>query len=90
MKNVIQRYRKRPVVIEASEPITESNIVDIADWCHGLVRTLEIQPPWTLGITVTTREGDLKADIGDRIIRGVQGEFYPIKPDIFDATYEPE
>jgi hypothetical protein len=40
------------------------------------------------GLIIHTLEGDMRADIGDWIIRGVKGEFYPCKPDIFDATYE--
>jgi hypothetical protein len=39
-------------------------------------------------LNITTLEGVMKAEIGDWIIKGVQGEFYPCKPDIFDATYE--
>jgi hypothetical protein len=84
---MIHRYRKRPIVIEASDPITAQNIKDIAVWCNGLIRDPELGLPW---ITIATLEGNLVGDVGDRIIRGVQGEFYPIKPSIFDATYEPE
>ncbi len=40
-------------------------------------------------LTIRTLEGVMRADIGDMIIRGVKGEFYPCKPDIFEATYEP-
>jgi hypothetical protein len=40
-------------------------------------------------MVIRTLEGDMKAGLGDWIIRGVQGEFYPCKPDIFEATYEP-
>jgi hypothetical protein len=40
-------------------------------------------------VTITTLEGVMRADPGDWIIRGVKGEFYPCKPDIFEATYEP-
>ncbi len=39
-------------------------------------------------LIIRTLEGDMKADIGDYIIKGVQGEFYPCKPGIFHATYE--
>ena len=39
-------------------------------------------------IAIDTLEGTMKASVGDWIIKGVQGEFYPCKPDIFDATYE--
>lgn len=39
-------------------------------------------------LVIRTLEGDMKADLGDFIIKGVNGEFYPCKPDIFEATYE--
>lgn len=42
------------------------------------------------GIAIVTLEGTMRADVGDWIIRGVQGELYPCKPDIFEATYEQE
>jgi hypothetical protein len=42
----------------------------------------------TYEIVIDTLEGQMKADIGDYIIKGVNGEFYPCKPDIFDKTYE--
>lgn len=41
------------------------------------------------GLEILTLEGKMTADVGDWIIRGVKGEFYPCKPDIFEATYEP-
>lgn len=73
-------YRKKPVVIEARqyEHHTQSN--DLALWCGG-----RIVPA---GIVIPTLEGDHLANVGDFIIRGVKGEFYPCKPDIFAATYE--
>ncbi|SUC37499.1 hypothetical protein [Prevotella pallens] len=40
------------------------------------------------GLRIQTLEGEMKADIGDYIIKGVNGEFYPCKPDIFEKTYE--
>jgi hypothetical protein len=40
-------------------------------------------------MTIRTLEGDMKVSLGDWVIRGVKGEFYPCKPDIFEATYEP-
>lgn len=42
-----------------------------------------------VGLVIPTLEGDHHASVGDWIIRGVKGEFYPCKPDIFAATYEP-
>ncbi|WP_258933231.1 hypothetical protein [Nesterenkonia pannonica] len=44
--------------------------------------------PATGQMLIATLEGEMRAGVGDWIIRGVQGEFYPIKPDIFEATYE--
>ena len=44
--------------------------------------------PATGDLMIRTLEGDMRATYGDYLIRGVQGEFYPCKPDIFDATYE--
>lgn len=51
-----------------------------------------LDPPTTYydgTLTIRTLEGDMTANKGDWIIKGVQGEFYPCKPDIFAATYEP-
>ncbi len=42
-----------------------------------------------LTLTIPTLEGDHRCDVGDWIIRGVKGEFYPVKPDIFAVTYDP-
>lgn len=77
------QYRKRPVVIEAirlDESLTEDEFVEFfgdADY--------EFDPE---SVVIHTLEGDMTAHIGDWIIKGVKGEFYPCKPDIFDATYE--
>ncbi len=79
------KYRKKPVVIEAVlNTGRSSDLTAIAEWTGGEVEC------WPDGeIYIETREGTMRADVGDWIIRGVQGEFYPCKPDIFDATYEP-
>ncbi len=50
---------------------------------------IEARGPITEEETVETLEGTLHASVGDYIITGVQGEIYPVKPDIFEATYEP-
>lgn len=82
------RYRKRPVVIEAWQ-ITFDNVHDVARWCGGTsLRDLGEGDPW-VGVRIHTLEGVMSADLGDYVIKGVQGEFYPCKPDIFTATYEP-
>lgn len=81
-----RRYRKKPVVVEAAGPITVDNVADIARWADADYWGPESPMP---AIFVETLEGEMRADLGDWIIRGVQGEFYPCKPDIFAATYEP-
>jgi hypothetical protein len=80
------RYRKKPVEIEAwlfdgswssAEPIVKQ--FEGASWSdHGKGE-----------MAIETLEGTMKAMPGDYIIKGVKGEFYPCKPDIFAATYEP-
>lgn len=79
------KYRKKPVVIEARQ-LNSANAADLAEWCGGQVSPAGI----TFGtcVFIDTPEGTMRADDGDWIIRGVQGEFYPCKPIIFEATYE--
>ena len=77
------KYRKKPVVIEAVQ-FTRSNHREILDFTKGTAASI----PGQHQMIIPTREGDLWADVGDWIIKGVQGEFYPVKPDIFEETYE--
>ena len=91
----MKRYRKRPVVIEAIQLIVgdgRDNSLYVARWCGGRVVT-EAKPSdhtdvatW---VDIPTLEGVMRASVRDWVIKGVQGEFYPCKPDIFAATYEP-
>lgn len=85
-----QRYRKKPVVIEAMQ-FTEANGQEIARWCGGKYKQ-DVKPSdhtdvWR-GVLIPTLEGTMTANVGDFVIKGVHGEFYPCKPDIFEATYE--
>ncbi len=77
----MNRYRKKPVVIEAVHLIGSNKFV-VADWCHGAAHDNGT-------VDISTLEGVMTANVGDWIIKGVKGEFYPCKPDIFEATYEP-
>lgn len=89
----MNRYRKKPVVIEASDPIGPDNVDEIAAWCGGRVhREAKPSDPTDVAVWVDipTLEGTMRGDRRDRVIKGVQGEFYPCKPDIFDATYDKE
>ena len=80
-------FRKKPVVIEARE-FTVETMRDVAAWCAGEWR-YENGDEFKPYIAIKTLEGTMTADVGDWIIRGVNGEFYPCKPDIFAATYDP-
>jgi hypothetical protein len=77
------KYRKKPVVIEAIQ-FNGENQDDVAEFMGEMIRT-----NFFPDILIETLEGTMKANIGDYIIKGVKGEFYPCKPDIFEMTYEP-
>ena len=74
------KYKKKPVQVEAIQ-YKGNNI----DECAAFLNTCVINADKT--ITVHTLEGDMKANVGDYLIKGVAGEFYPCKPDIFEKTY---
>ena len=80
------KYRKKPVVIEAKR-LAYGYGLQIALWCNG--KAFACPSCDRLVVDIETLEGTMRAHEGDWIIRGVQGEFYPVKPDIFKATYEP-
>lgn len=80
---MVKKYRKRPVVIEALE-WTGQNEEEINKFIPPHIRVYE-----TDGLYIVTLEGNHFATKGDFIIKGVAGEFYPCKPDIFAKTYEP-
>lgn len=82
------RFRKRPVVIEAEHFDSDP---------HGVNGIYRLSLPFQLALSlngvgnvvVKTLEGEMQVSQNDWIIRGVNGEFYPCKPDIFEKTYEP-
>lgn len=82
------KFRKKTAEIEArwiggyTDLLGENGI---AAWCGGMVAQEDPGPAYLL---IPTLEGMMRADIHDWVIKGV-GEFYPCKPDIFEATYEP-
>ncbi len=80
-----ERWRKKPVEIEAMRYDGE-NCVEIAQWLR--VHDVRIGQTGTRKASIPTLEGTMYASPGDWIIKGVQGEFYPCKPDIFEQTYE--
>jgi len=79
----MSKYIKRPVVIEALEWTGENvdEIYDFMSWRN-------VSHDDRYGLKIHTLEGEHHASIGDMIIKGVAGEFYPCKPDIFLLTYE--
>lgn len=91
------KYRKKPVVIEAIQwdgknlrqvigfidpPLT------IISYYAGMMWEQYEEVVMKNGLVIHTLEGEMCATIGDWIIKGIKGEFYPCKPDIFEATYE--
>lgn len=84
---MMARYRKKPVVIEARQ-LLDNCFTSVATWCDGAVCLDEDNPRKVAGVIISTLEGDLHARMGDYVIKGVKGEFYPCKPDIFEETYE--
>lgn len=84
---MIKKYRKKPVVIEAIKFVDDAAVITkISGWVGDEIRIDYGQEPPILKIA--TLEGMMQAMPGDYIIKGVNGEFYPCKPDIFEKTYE--
>lgn len=98
------KYRKKPVVIDAIQ-WTGTNVLEVYSFIHGAPTLdssaardrwddfcgLHWNKEWHVKTLEDGAAGEVKhvASVGDWIIKGVQGEFYPCKPDIFAATYEP-
>lgn len=83
------KYRKKPVEIEAVQ-FTRDNWAEIVSFTNGTAKdlTIERRPNGKCTCIIPTLEGDHTATENDYIIKGVNGEFYPCKPDIFAKTYE--
>lgn len=85
---MIETFRKKPIVIEAVQLLDDLGChIAVVDWIRENGGQARI--PMESCIYIQTLEGEMRADLGDWVIRGVKGEFYPCKPDIFVATYEP-
>ena len=82
-------YRKKPVVIEARQlDGTAATQHEIGLWVED-ASNRPVGYADLGGLTIDTLEGKMTAADGDFVIKGVKGEFYPCKPDIFEKTYEP-
>lgn len=94
---MIKKYIKKPIKIEAIQ-LKEDNIIEVFDFLdeanYEKTKSTEELEDFNQRmlkqgyIEIETLEGIMKASFGDFIIKGVKGEFYPCKPDIFQATYE--
>jgi len=83
------KYRKKPVIIEAIQLIN-GNFSELLDaWPEATKWKGWMTEDKKWNCDIPTLEGTMTASDGDWIIKGVKGEFYPCKPDIFEATYEP-
>ncbi len=78
---IMTKFRKKPVVIDAVQ--WQGRISDIEYFMDGIDYYVRDK-----SLFIPTLEGDMETSIGDWVIKGVKGEFYPCKPDIFELTYE--
>lgn len=94
----MMKYRKKPVEIQAVQ-LTTDNIFQVVTFIDGKKPDVKCDiaaDKWedykriviNEGLEIKTLEGVMMADFGDYIIKGIKGEFYPCKPDIFQLTYD--
>ena len=81
------KYRKKPVIIEAIQ-WNGLNLEEIKWFMKEQFKDVSVSEI-SFGLQIPTLEGTMTVSLGDFIIRGVKGEYYPCKPDIFEKTYEP-
>ena len=97
MKNKVKKYQKGPIIIEAIQ-LSLENWEDVCEFIQeNLVRAVSVNKNGKysydcmefekIGCIIKTLEGDILAVEGDYIIKGVNGEYYPCKPNIFKKTY---
>lgn len=86
----MSQYRKKPVVIEAYQNTPQRGVAPA--WLREALASGSVRRDETdtgrISFIVKTLEGEMRAEPGDWFIRGVKGEIYPCKPDIFEMTYE--
>ena len=91
---MIKQYRKKPVVVTAIQ-WDGKNLEEIKDFVGDSLNYSILDTAWEVGkgipyvyMAIKTLEGSMEVSKGDYVIKGVKGEFYPCKPDIFERTYE--
>ena len=83
------KYKKKPVVIEAVQFTgTINNLTELSNFIDDQDLIVSYKNPKCAFIKLQTLEGQMTVSLGDYIIKGIKGEFYPCKPDIFEKTYE--
>ena len=83
----MKKYVKKPVVVQAVE-YNGANKKEIEAFVEKKLDTVYTELKEPLELKIPTLEGDMKASKGDYIIKGINGEFYPCKPDVFEKTYD--
>lgn len=76
-------YRKKPIPVEARQ-YTGDNFIELQNWSEGNI----VMDDYTSNVFVATLEGSMFFNKGDYVIKGVHGEFYVCRKDIFEETYE--
>lgn len=84
---IVKRFKSKPKVIEALQ-FNGNNCFEILHFMGRSSDIIEAELNNTDCPTINTLEGDLRTSVGDWIIKGVKGEFYPCKSEIFELTYE--
>ncbi len=82
------QYRKKPVEIQAVQFDGNFRCLDIFSIHEVGDFKLRKEPNGHPYLLIPTLEGDMKCSVGDYVIKGIKGEYYPCKPDIFELTYE--
>lgn len=90
---MIMKYRKKPIVIEAFKWTGDHDQTKDPEWICEAIKNRDAyflhEGTPQLEFYLKTLEGDHRVNSGDFIIKGIKGEIYPCKPDIFEMTYEP-
>lgn len=86
------KYRKKPVIVEVyhyRKPLYELDVFNnLPDWMKQARQNRTLYYDYKAELFIKTLEGDERVSVGDYIIKGVHGELYPCKPDVFEETYE--
>lgn len=85
MAKGVRQFRKRPVTIEAMQLVDATSVLDIEEWINSPTVGFNTNPPT---LWIDTLEGRMEARESDWVIKGVNGEFYPCRNDIFIKTYQ--